>query len=300
MAFLGKIFLFIGQKGVVLLIGIMFFVFAYKNSVNFFQWVEDQTYGTRDYVMKKLEFLHISNIRDVHVTYALLGLSFGFPLIVFGIISLFGKFLLAAIVALVFCLIGWKLPRPLMNHLAEKRILMYQSQMVDALNLLSNGIRAGLSLPQGIGMVVAEMPAPISQEFNMILQQNKIGSSLDECFEELVKRIPTEDNEMFVTSIIILRETGGNLAETFDTIIFVIRERIRLKQKIETYVAQGMMQGGVIFCMPTAMGLMYTISDPKSMEPLFTTALGIIALLFAIALNLIGGFVILKIVKIKV
>ncbi|MBF0299098.1 MAG: type II secretion system F family protein [Oligoflexia bacterium] len=299
MDILGKLFLIIGQKGVILLIGVMFFIFAYKNSIRFFGWVEDQTYGTKDYVMKKLEFLHIT-IKDEYVTYTLLVLSFGIPVLVFGVFSLFAQFIAGAVIALILCIVGWKLPRPLMDYLAAKRVAQYQSQMVDALNLLSNGIRAGLSLPQGIGMVVAEMPAPISQEFNMILQQNKIGSSLDECFEELVKRIPTEDNEMFVTSIIILRETGGNLAETFDTIIFVIRERIRLKQKIETYVAQGMMQGGVIFCMPFAMGLMYTISDPKSMEPLFTTPLGIIALVIALTLNLTGGYIILKIVRIKV
>ena len=77
----------------------------------------------------------------------------------------------------------------------------------------------------------------------MILQQNKIGVPLEECLDNLAKRVPTQDNDMFVASVNILRETGGNLAEVFDTIVFVIRERVRLKQKIDTYVAQGMFKG---------------------------------------------------------
>ena len=119
-----------------------------------------------------------------------------------------------------------------MDYLVNARIKKYRGQMVDALNLLSNGLRAGLSLPQSVGMVVDELPNPVAQEFNLILQQNKIGVPLEECFEDLIKRVPTEDNEMFVTSVNILRETGGNLAETFDTIAGVIRERVRLQQKL--------------------------------------------------------------------
>ena len=153
--------------------------------------------------------------------------------------------------------IGFKIPRPFVDHLVHKRIMAYQGQMADALQLLSNGLRAGLSVPQAIGMVVDELKPPVSQEFNIILQQNRIGVPLEECFENLVKRIPTEDNEMFVSSVNILRETGGNLAEVFETIIDVIRERIRLQQKIATATAQGKMQGMVLFCMPFALLVLF-------------------------------------------
>jgi len=155
-------------------------------------------------------------------------------------------------------------------------------------------------LPQSLGMVVDEMPQPISQEFNMILQQNKIGVPLEECFDGLVKRIPTEDNEMFVASVNILRETGGNLAEVFDTIVTVIRERVRLKQKIDTYIAQGMFQGATIFAMPWAIGVIFAFNDPEMMKPMFTHPLGWVALFLILGFDLAGGFVILKIVKIKV
>jgi tight adherence protein B len=204
------------------------------------------------------------------------------------------------ILGLIFSFIGIKAPRIIVNHLVEKRIKAYSGQMVDALQLLSNGIRAGLSVPQAIGMIVDEMPPPISQEFNVILQQNRIGVPLEECFENLSKRVPTEDNDMFVSSMNILRETGGNLAETFDTIVDVIRERVRLQQKIDTFTAQGMFQGMVIGAMPYALGFIYFLQDPNSMTPLFTTPIGLVMLFLAVLFDLAGIYVIMKIVKIKI
>jgi tight adherence protein B len=149
-------------------------------------------------------------------------------------------------------------------------------------------------------MVVNELSPPISQEFNMILQQNRIGVTLEECFDNLTKRIPTEDNDMFTSAINILRETGGNLAEVFDTIVSVIRERVRLQQKIDTYIAQGMVQATVIALMPFAIGVVYAVSDPESMKRVFTHPLGIIMILVALGLDLLGVFIIIKIVKIEV
>ena len=78
---------------------------------------------------------------------------------------------------------------------------------------------------EALSMVADEMPDPISSEFNMILSQNRIGVPIEECFENLAERVKTQDNDMFVSSVNILRETGGNLAETFDTIIGVIRRK---------------------------------------------------------------------------
>jgi tight adherence protein B len=289
----------LGKSGVSVIVGIIFFVYSYRNSIKLFDWIEDQTFGTRDYILQKCELLHIE-IEPKKITIILLIMSFGFSIIVFGILAFFGKFMIGTILAAALSFIGWKTPRPFMDSLVKSRIKKYQTQMVDALNLLSNGLRAGLSLPQSLGMVVDELPAPVSQEFNMILQQTKIGVPIEEAFDNLVKRVPTQDNEMFVTSVNILRETGGNLAEVFDTITNVIRERVRLQQKIDTYVAQGKFQGGTIFVMPWAMGLIYFVSDPDSMMPLFTEPVGIVLLCAAIGFNLAGGFVILKIVEIEV
>ena len=289
----------IGMKGLIFVVGILIFALSYKYSVNIFEWVEQQTYGTRSYIMEKLEFLFIEIPQD-RLTYILLGSSVGLGAFIFLLCGILGSWIIGTILGSILAFVGFKAPRLIVNVLVEKRIKAYSSQMVDALQLLANGIRAGLSVPQSLGMIVDEMPAPISQEFNIVLQQNRIGVPLEECFENLAKRVPTEDNDMFVSSINILRETGGNLAETFDTIVDVIRERVRLQQKIDTFTASGMFQGMVIGAMPYALGLIYYVQDPASMTPLFTTIIGFIMLFFAVLLDLAGIYVIMKIVKIKI
>jgi tight adherence protein B len=290
---------FLTKPMVVALVGIIVFLFCFKYSVGIFKWVEDQTFGTRSYIMEQLERLFIE-FDEKKLTYILLGASIGSGVLVFFVIGVAVNWTLGFMMGCAFSFIGFKIPKPIINYMVQKRMKAYSLQMVDGLQLLANGLRAGLSVPQSIGMVVDEMPAPLSQEFNMILQQNRIGVPLGECFEGLTKRMPTEDNDMFVASVNILRETGGNLAETFDTIVDVIRERVRLQQKIDTFVAQGMFQGYTIFAMPWLLGIVYTISDPASMMPLFTTPLGIIMLIMAITLDFVGLWVIMKVVKIKV
>jgi tight adherence protein B len=288
----------LGPKGIIALTGFLIFLFVYKYSVFIFDFVEKQTLGTRTYILEKFELLFIE-VKPEHVTYVLLGISVGAGSIVFLLFGIFGKWTVGFIIGLIIAFIGFKIPKPIVDMMVGNRVKQYQGQMVDAMTLLSNGIRAGLSVPQALGMVVDEMPAPVSQEFSVMLQQNRIGVPLEECFDNLAKRVPTQDNDMFVSSVNILRETGGNLAETFDTIVDVIRERIRLAQKIETATAQGKFQGIVIACMPYAILGMYGGSDPEGVKLMFTTPLGIALLVVATLLDVVGTVIIFKIVKIQ-
>lgn len=289
----------LGLKGILAFLGILIFFVAYKNSIRIFRWIDDQTYGTKDYLLKKFEIMFIE-VDPNKITWILLGMSFGSGIIVFGILAFLGKLPLAFLMSIVATVIGWKIPRPLVDYLENNRKKAYMLQMVDALNLMANGIRAGLTMPQSVGMVVDELPPPVSQEFNLVLQQAKIGVPLDEALENLKKRIYTEDNEMFVTSVTILRETGGNLAETFDTIVSVIRERVRLQLKIETYIAAGKVQAYIIGAMPFAMIAMFGSGDPDYFPLLFGTILGIIALIIICGMVGLGLFIIMKIIDIKV
>ena len=289
----------LGSNGVLIVIGLSVFIYTYVNSVKMFAWIDNQTFGTRDYILKKFEIMFIE-VEPNKITWALLFMSFGMGIITFCIISLLGKTALASVVGILVLFVGWKSPRLIVDFFEKQRIKKYQVQMVDALNLLGNGLRAGLTMPQAIGMVVDEMPAPVSQEFNLVLQQAKIGVPLDEALENLKKRIHTEDNEMFVTSVNILRETGGNLAETFDTIVMVIRERVRLQLKIDTYVATGRLQAYIIGAMPFIVILTFGSGDPEYFPLLFGTVLGVVALVVICGMVSLGMWVIFKIVDIKV
>ncbi len=291
--------LLLGKNGVIFAIGLVAFIWCYRNSIKVFNFIETQTLGNREYIMSRFELLFLK-VSEKHVTIVLLSISFGLGLLVIAIFSIFGLYKTGIFLGAIAGFVGWKLPRPIVNFMVEQRIKKYQYQMVDALNLLSNGIRAGLSVPQSLAMVVDELPPPVSQEFNLMLQQNRIGVPLEECFENLLERIPTEDNEMFVTSVNVLRETGGNLAETFDTIVEVIRERVRLMQKIDTYVAQGKFQAAVIALMPFVLGGVFMSTDPRAAEKIMGSPIAIALLVGAVIMDLLGVYVISKVIKIKV
>jgi tight adherence protein B len=105
---------------------------------------------------------------------------------------------------------------------------------------------------------------------------------------------------MFVTSVNILKETGGNLAETFDTIVLTIRDRIKVEKKIEAMTAQGFYQGVLVMCIPPVLGVVFYETDPDFMRPLFTTPGGWVIILAIMILESLGFFVIMKVIKIDV
>jgi tight adherence protein B len=105
---------------------------------------------------------------------------------------------------------------------------------------------------------------------------------------------------MFVTAINILKETGGNLAETFTTIVVTIRERQKIERKIEAMTAQGIMQGFIVSCVPLGLIVMFYFVDPNYIMPMFNSTLGIILLMIMFVFIIIGGIAIRKVVTIKV
>ena len=195
----------------------------------------------------------------------------------------------------------WRLPKVYLKHFVQAtRVRAFTLQLIDALTLMANAMKSGLNIPQAMQIVVNEMPSPIRDEFGLILSENKVGLTLEKAFENLAKRINTEDVNMFVTSVNILRETGGNVAETFDTIVKTIRERVKLQGKISAMTSQGKASAGIVGAMPFILaGVMYAI-DPAMMRPLFVHPIGWAIWLGVIILVALGVFLILKVTDIKV
>jgi tight adherence protein B len=270
---------------------------AYRYSERFLEWLRFQSIGTRDYIVERLALMFI----EVSPGTVLLGL---FLFSVVPALIAFLAFLPMLFPAFAFGIIllyaGWKLPRPIVDWMYERRVKKFTLQMVDGLSLMSNGLSSGLSIVQSMGLVVQELPDPIRQEFNLVLSENKLGVSVEEAFNNLGKRVQSDDVEMFVTSVNILKETGGNLAETFDTITTTIRERIKLEQKIDAMTAMGRTQGMILLVVPAVLGTFIYMSDPEFMKPLFTTPLGWVIIILVLILEGLAFFSIKKIVKIDV
>ncbi len=289
----------LGKNGVAFLIGLVVFLAVGANSEKLFSWIEEQTFGTRTYLMERFELMFIK-IDSQKITYGLLGLAFIPSILFFCLFAIFGNFFWGTFFAILFCILGWKLPRPVMNYFVQKRITDYKLQMVDALMLLANAIRAGQAMPQALNLVVGQLKPPIAQEFQKILQDNRLGMPIEECFEKLAERMPTEDNRMFATSFSILNEMGGNLPETFDTIVDIIRERLRIDLKIRAMMAQGRSQGLMTVSIPFVLFMIMYSTDPDSVGLLFTNPFGIVLLIIALGLIGTGAYVLQKILTVKV
>ncbi len=280
-----------------ILIGVAVFTVSYFYNKRFLEWLRFQSLGTRDYIHDKFSVMFI----DIPANQILLTqfiISFGLGIMVFlaFLPGLFPGIPLGIFVTII----GWKLPKPIVDFMYRKRVGKFVLQMIDGLALMSNGLKSGLSIAQSMEMVTREMPNPIKQEFQLILNQNKLGVTLEEAFVNLSKRIESDDVEMFVTSVNILKETGGNLAETFDTIVSTIRERIKVENKIDALTAQGFYQGMVVMAVPPGLFITFFQSDPEFMMPLVSTPLGWMILFIIMGLELLGFFIIMKIVKIQV
>lgn len=281
----------IGWVGSVILIGLL------MNGDKLYSWVGRKIIEQRDMMVAKLDlmFYEISPEKalKLYVSY-LLGLFF------LGVFFLWPSVGGGFCFGLLFVFLGFKLPGKLIHTAWKRRIKKFVLQMVDGLSLMSNAMRSGLNVPQALQLVADELGNPISQEFGLILSQNKLGVSLEDAMSNLSVRMPHDDIEMFTTSVNILKETGGNLAETFESIAYTIRERIKVESKIAAMTAQGVMQGIIVVLMPFALGgILYTI-DPERIAPMFTTIPGWILLTVMMTLQAIGGFAIWKIVQVRV
>ncbi len=186
------------------------------------------------------------------------------------------------------------------KFMRKRRLRLFNNQFIDAIGIISNALKSGLSLQQAIARVAVQYPAPLSQELSMVGKEGALGVPFEQALVNLSKRIESEDIDLFVTATNVVKDAGGNLSEMFDSIAETLRERNTIQGKIKVLTAQGRMQGIVIGVMPIALGFILYKLDPNLIIPLFQDPIGW-AILFVIMLfEAIGAFFITKIVRIDV
>ena len=197
-------------------------------------------------------------------------------------------------------IVGFFIPEWIINFFIKRRNEKFGEQLVDGLITISNCLRAGLSFGQGLEMMVEEMDPPISQEFGVVVKENRLGKSLEDSLNNLNARMSNPDLLLIVISVNIAREIGGNLAEIFDRIAHTIRERNVLKKKLDALTAQGKLQGIVVGCMPIGIGLVVNWMQPEMFSLLFTTITGWITIGAVVILEILGFIIIQKILDIDI
>jgi tight adherence protein B len=168
------------------------------------------------------------------------------------------------------------------------------------LTMLANALKSGFGLMQSMDLVAKELEHPIATDLRRMLQDINVGSSTEVALQGMADRSGSADLDIVVTAMLIQQSTGGNLAEILDTVSHTMRERIRIRGEIKTLTTQQIMTGFIIGLLPVFIALGITVLNPEYINLLFTRTAGQIMIAGGVMMELIGLFIIKKILDIEV
>ncbi|WP_373870354.1 type II secretion system F family protein [Noviherbaspirillum aridicola] len=192
------------------------------------------------------------------------------------------------------------LPRLLYRLLRARRLRKFDEQLPDALMMLAGGMRAGVGLVSAIQQLVMEAQAPLGQEFAVLLREQRMGVTLEQSLNNLSRRVPTQSTILIISAMRIASETGGGLAETLERTAHMIRSRLQMEGKIGALTAQGKLQAWIVGLLPMVMMFILDRMEPEAMSHLWHTRLGWGVLAVIAFLEIMGIYVIRRIVAIDV
>jgi tight adherence protein B len=191
-------------------------------------------------------------------------------------------------------------PILLLASTRRKRLHKFDAQLPDALDLMSRALRAGHAFPSAMEMVATESPDPIGGEFHTAFEEINYGVSTHDAMMNLTRRVPSMDLRYFVVSVLLQRETGGNLAELLDNLSHLIRERFKLLGRVRVLAAEGKLSAYILIGLPfVTAGMVYVVS-PDFISLLWTDPGGQRFSAGAVLLMVLGAFVMSRIVRIRV
>ena len=278
-------------------VSLIVFLISYFHSDRIFNFFSTKSFGTQKEILEILDkLLIIQDPKKVKRNGWIV--SVGLSIVVFCV--LWPNIIASVIFSSLVFLGTWQVLKFVFQSLWVKHCDRVVEQLMEALTIMCNSLRVGLSLGQAMDRVVKGYPGPLAKEFGLILNKMKLGQSMEESLEEMSKRIQRPDIDMLVSTVNILKETGGNLAETFYIMSETLREGQKMKKKIKALTAQGLMQAKMISALPFLMiGILYFM-DRDYISPLLFKPLGWACLLVVVVLVLFGGFLMKKMVEIKV
>ncbi len=202
--------------------------------------------------------------------------------------------------AFLLALIGLALPHSFIRLWEYKRRAKFNRQLLDGLMVLSSALKAGLSFLQGLEVLVEDSLPPISQEFGWVVNEIKMGITLEESLQRLSKRMPSEELSLIVNACIVARITGGDLTKIFSRLAQTIRNNAKLKDDISTLTLQGKIQAVVMIILPFMFVGGVVVTNPHHFDVMIHTEIGKTLLMAAAVLQIIGLFLIIRFSKIDI
>ncbi|MGH9557343.1 MAG: type II secretion system F family protein, partial [Terriglobales bacterium] len=196
--------------------------------------------------------------------------------------------------------LGAALPYFYASYLRTKRFQKFEEMFPEAIELLGRAIRAGHAFTTAIELIGNELGEPVAGEFRKLFEEQKFGLPVRDALLNLSERVPLIDVKFFVTSVMLQRETGGNLAEILDKLSYVIRERFKILRQVRVYTAQGRLTMLILMSLPPGVVLMFAFMDLNFIRPLWTDPIGHALIAAGIVMQTIGFFLIRRIIQIQV
>lgn len=203
---------------------------------------------------------------------------------------------LAVLLAVVAALLPWRY----ILHLSNKRKTTIEQQLPDTLDLMSRAMLAGHAFPSALKMVGEEMPEPIAGEFRIVFDEINYGISVPDALNHLVVRVPSTDMSYLVISVLLQRETGGNLAALLDSLSKLIRERMKLLGTIKVLSAEGRLSAQILTALPFLLAFAIHLINPEFLQVLWTDSAGIKLVSIALLMILGGIYWMRRIIKIRI
>jgi len=202
--------------------------------------------------------------------------------------------------ALAFAVAFGALPYIYVSFKRRKRLAEFEEQFPEALDFLARSMRAGHAFSVSLEMLGSESPDPLGQEFRTLFNEQNLGAAIDVAFANMVRRLPLLDVRFFVSSVLLQKQTGGNLSEILVRLSYVIRERFKLKGQVKAASAHGRMTAGILTAMPIVLMFALLFVAPGYLQGMAKDPDGKWLIMAAVVSQILGYFFIRKIIKIKV
>jgi tight adherence protein B len=202
--------------------------------------------------------------------------------------------------ALILLLIFSSIPFFYLRMQTTKRINRFTEQFASALDMMSRSLKAGHSLASAVQVVANEMSDPVSSLFKSVYEEQAYGLSLRDALANMIVRMDTTDLRFFVTAVSIYREIGGNLSEILERLAHTIRERLKIRRQVRVYTAQARFSGYVLAALPICTAILFYFMAPDYIGELFEVKVGRFLVATALILQIIGFFIIRKIINIRI
>lgn len=181
-----------------------------------------------------------------------------------------------------------------------QRLAKFEEQLPEALVVMSRALKVGHPLVDAMHLVAEEMPDPIGPEFRTTFMEINYGGDMRNALNGLLGRIGSVTVMVFVTSVLIQKETGGNLAELLESLASIIRERFRFHRKLRTLSAQGRLAAWILSLLPFAMAAVLSVVNPNFLPMLIDNPTGRQMVMVAFVLTITGILWMRRVVRIDV